>query len=101
MREGVRVSGVCRGGMLFWGVRPVMWEVRRGAQVAGDGGGSVGGVGVDRRDVPDPAQAAPELPLELNTPDGFQAVNVHLSDTLHILSYRMHEQELLAGKQNP
>ena len=39
-------------------------------------------------------------PVDLSTPDGFPTVNVHLSDTLHILSYRMHEQELLAGKQD-
>ena len=37
-------------------------------------------------------------PVDLSTPENFPVVNVHLSDTLHILSYRMHEQELLAEK---
>lgn len=37
-------------------------------------------------------------PVDLCTPENFPVVNVHLSDTLHILSYRMREQEMLAHK---
>ena len=33
-------------------------------------------------------------PVDLNLPDGVAVNNVHLSDSLHILSYRMNEKEL-------
>ena len=42
-------------------------------------------------------------PVDLNLPEGVAVNNVHLSDSLHILSYRMNEKELFAaidaGKQ--
>ena len=33
-------------------------------------------------------------PVDLNLPEGVAINNVHLSDSLHILSYRMNEKEL-------
>ena len=35
-------------------------------------------------------------PVDLNLPEGVAVNNVHLSDSLHILSYRMNEKELFA-----
>lgn len=36
-------------------------------------------------------------PVDLNLPDGVAVNNVHLSDSLHILSYRMNERDLFAA----
>ena len=36
-------------------------------------------------------------PVDLTLPDGVAVNNVHLSDSLHILSYRMNEKELFAA----
>ena len=33
-------------------------------------------------------------PVDLNLPQGVAVNNVHLSDSLHILSYRMNEKDL-------
>lgn len=36
-------------------------------------------------------------PVDLTLPEGVAVNNVHLSDSLHILSYRMNEKELFAA----
>jgi redox-sensing transcriptional repressor len=36
-------------------------------------------------------------PVDLNLPEGVAVNNVHLSDRLHILSYRMNERDLFAA----
>ena len=36
-------------------------------------------------------------PVDLVLPEGVAVNNVHLSDSLHILSYRMNEKELFAA----
>ena len=36
-------------------------------------------------------------PVDLSVPDGVAVNHVHLSDSLHILTYRMNEKELFAA----